>query len=165
VTLPITSKEFVDITRCVGFAVWQLQLLEQVAACYLILVHKAEPTTAREQVQTMFAKAEKKTLGQLFGEIRDSSKGAATFLPRLEALVDERNWLVHRSRHQNRKDLYSPERRQALIDRIEALAAEALSIAKEFENATEEHLLSFGVSKAELDARAAAIYRDWTGET
>ena len=60
--LPITSKEFVDITRCVGFAVWQLQLLEQVAACYLILVHKTDPTTAREQVQTMFAKAEKKHL-------------------------------------------------------------------------------------------------------
>jgi hypothetical protein len=167
VTPPSTTQEFADVTRSIGFAVWQLQALELVAACYLILVHKATPATASEKVQTMFAKTKKKTLGQLFGEIRDSSKGSAAFLPQLERLVDERNWLIHRCHHQNRKDLYSLERRMALINRIEALAAEAWSIAKKFKKAAEEHLISLDISKAERDARtasAAAIYREWTSK-
>src|SRR6266446_4881713 len=100
--LPISPQDFADVTRRVGFAVWQLQALEQVAACHLILVHKASPATAREEVQSMFQKTEKNTLGQLFGQIRDATGNAASFLPRFEALVEERNWLIHRSRHQNR---------------------------------------------------------------
>src|SRR5436853_488831 len=163
--LPITPEEFAGVTQTVGFAVWQLQVLEQVAAIYLVLVHKALPATARDEVQTMFAKTEKRTLGQLFGEIRDSTEGKATFLPDLEALVDERNWLIHRSRHQNRKDLYFSEKRSALNNRIEALAAEALRIAKEFELATERHMISLGIPTAELDRLSAEIFRSWTTET
>jgi hypothetical protein len=163
--LRIRPEDFADITRRVGFAVWQLQALEQVAACHLIMVHKATPATAREEVQRMFQKTEKNTLGQLFGQIRDASSGAASFLPRFEILVDERNWLIHRSRHQNRKDLYDTVARQKLIDRIEALAAEAFELAKALQTATEKHLISLGISKEELNRRSAKILREWTDQT
>jgi hypothetical protein len=162
--LPITPQDFADTASRVGFAVWQLQVLEQVAACYLIMVHKAGPETARETVQSMFAKTEKKTLGQLFGDIRKSTSGSVPFLPRLERLVEERNWLIHRSRHQNRKDLYDAAARLRLVERIEALADEALQLAKALEKTTEDHMVSLGVPKAELNRRAAVIFREWTSQ-
>jgi hypothetical protein len=129
------------------------------------MVHKVTPATARSEVQSLFAKTEKKTLGQLFAEIRDTTSGTAAFLPRFEQLVEERNWLIHRSRHENRTDLYEPTARVRLVDRIESLAEEALQLAKLLETATEEHMISLGMPKAELDRRAAAIFRQWTDQT
>jgi hypothetical protein len=160
--LPITADEFTEVVSQVGYAVWQIQVLEEVLGCYLVLVHKVEFTTARSDVEAMFVKTEKRTLGQLFGAIRDTSKAPSTLLPRLDRFVDERNWLVHRSRHQNRTDLYSPAKRQTLIQRINAIADEALSLAKSFQQATEDHLIAGGMKKAKIDTRAAKIYHDWT---
>ena len=117
------------------------------------------------KVQRMFQKTEKNTLGQLFGQIRDATGNAASFLPRFEALVEERNWLIHRSRHQNRKDLYDDVARQKLIDRIEALADEALQLAKALEKTTEDYMIALGIPKAELDRRAAIILGEWTDQT
>ena len=164
-SLPIDPDDFADVIRRVGFAVWQLQALEQVAACHLILVHKANPATGWEEVQRIFQKTEKNTLGQLFDQIRDATGNAASFLPRFEALVNDRNWLVHRSRNQNRKDLYDHAARQKLIDRTEAIADEALQLAKALQKKTEDHMMALGIPKAELDRRVAIIFREWADQT
>ena len=105
------------------------------------------------------------TLGQLFGQIRDATGNAASFLPRFEALVNDRNWLVHRSRNQNRKDLYDHAARQKLIDRTEAIADEALQLAKALQKKTEDHMMALGIPKAELDRRVAIIFREWADQT
>ena len=163
--LRISPEDFADVLRRVGFAVWQLQALEQVAACHLVLAHRVTISTAREEVHRMFQKSEKNTLGQLFGQIRDASNGAASFLPRFEALVQERNWLVHHSRNKNRSDLFDAHSRQRLIDRIEAMAEEAHQLAKALQATTEDHMVSQDITREEIDRRTSQIFREWTDQT
>src|SRR5436190_12837654 len=143
-TSGIIPEEFSELTSLVGYAVWQIQVLEQVLASYLIMVHQITTATARTEVETMFLKTAKHTLGQLFSAIRKTGGGSESLLPRLERFIVERNWLVHRSRHENRSDLYSPVKRTAL------------------RQTTEDHLIGQGMTKAEIDARAKQIRKEWT---
>src|SRR3954470_20832166 len=113
-TSGIIPEEFSELTSLVGYAVWQIQVLEQVLASYLIMVHRITTATPRTEVETMFLKTAKHTLGQLFSAIRKTGGWSESLLPRLERFIVERNWLVHRSRHENRSDLYSPVKRTAL---------------------------------------------------
>ena len=159
--LPITPGEFANVMSEVGFAIWQIQILEQGLAYHLVLVHKASAKTARADVEAMFVKTEKQTLGRLLKTLRDDSLLASKILSRLESLVEERNWLVHRSRHENRTDLYSRAKRLALIRRIHAIADEALAISETLQQTTEDHLVAQGMPKSEMETRAAKIYRDW----
>ena len=158
----LTAEEFAEVASFVGHAVWQIQILEETVAVHLVLVHKADAKTARRDVQAMFAKASKQTLGQLFGTIRDTGKGPSDLLSRLEHFVNERNWLIHRSRHENRKDLYSDATRSQLVARISAVADEALSLLTAFQDLTDTHLIARGMDRAKIQARADEIYREWT---
>src|SRR2546430_16780024 len=99
---PVTPDEFAEVASVVGYTVWQIQVLEQILASYLIMIHKLEFGAARAEVEAMFVKVEKHTLGQLFRNIKDTGGAPAALLPRIERFVDQRNWLVHRSRRENR---------------------------------------------------------------
>ncbi|SRR6266496_3075581 len=160
--MPLTAGEFAEVASFVGHAVWQIQILEETVAVHLVLVHKADAKTARRDVEAMFAKASKQTLGQLFGTICDTGKGPSDLLSRLEHFVNERNWLIHRSRHENRKDLYSDATRPQLVARISAVADEALSLLTAFQDLTDTHLIARGMDRAKIQARADEIYREWT---
>jgi hypothetical protein len=160
----VSPDEFSGLTSLVGYAVWQIQVLEQVLACYLVMVHRITADMARTEIETMFVKAARNTLGQLFTAIRNTRGAPEDLLPRLERFIDERNWLVHRSRQENRIDLYSPEKPIALSQRLRAIADEALSLMRAFQQATEDHLIARGMTKAEIDASAERIRREWTRE-
>jgi len=157
ITSGITPEEFSELTSLVGYAVWQIQVLEQVLASYLVMVHQIIPDTARTEIETMFVETAKHTLGQLFTAIRKTGGAPELLLPRLEGFIIERNWLVHRSRHENRSDLYSSAKRTALRQRLSAIADEALSLMKAFQQATEDHLIGQGMTKDDIDARAKQI--------
>ena len=158
------AEQFYEVAALIGHAVWQIQVLEETVAVHLVLVHKADAKTARREVEAMFAKASKQTLGQLFGAIRDTGKSHSDLLSQLEHFVDERNWLIHRSRLENRKDLNSPTKRPQLVARISGIADEALSLMTAFQDLTETHLIARGMDRAKIQARAEEIYREWTAE-
>src|SRR5207247_7153364 len=131
-------------------------------ASYLVMVHQITLDTARTEIETMFVETAKHTLGQLFTAIRKTGGAPESLLPRLAGFIIERNWLVHRSRHENRSNLYSPAKRTALRQRLCSIADEALLVMKAFQQATEDHLIGQGVTKVEIDARAKQIRKKWT---
>ncbi|PYJ45009.1 MAG: hypothetical protein DME85_13910, partial [Verrucomicrobia bacterium] len=104
-TRGITPEEFSELTSLVGYAVWQIQVLERVLAGHLVMVHQITTDTARSEIETMFVKTARHTLGQLFSAIRKTGGEPESLLPRLEGFTIERNWLVHRTRHENPSDL------------------------------------------------------------
>jgi len=159
--MSLTVEEFSDVASFVGHAVWQIQVLEETVALHLVMVHKVDAKTARRDTEKMFARASKQTLGQLFGAIRDIGKSPSDLLSRFERFVDERNWLIHRSRHENRKDLYSDTRRPQLVARISAVADEALSLLTAFQDLTEAHLIARGMDRAKMKPRAEDVLREW----
>src|SRR5437899_5521685 len=117
---PLKPDQLAEVALEVGFALWQIQILEATVGVYLVLVHEASPATSRIEVEAMFAKADKSTLGNLLRRIQSAKKGPQQLIEQLDRFVEKRNWLVHRSRHESHRDVYSDSKRSALVQRIEA---------------------------------------------
>ena len=137
--LPLTPDELHEVTSQIGFALWQVQVLELAVGSYLVLVHKTSPAVARGEAESMFARAGKSTLGQLLREIRATGKAPQHLIDALDAFVPKRNWLVHRSRHESHRHMYSAVGRASLIARIEGIVEDALDLMKAFDAQLPKH--------------------------
>lgn len=160
--LPLSADELHEVTARVGFAVWQIQILENTVAAHLVFVHKVTPTVAKSEAESMFAKAGKSTLGQLLREIHATGNALQHLVEELDSFVPKRNWLIHHSRHETHADMYSATRRAALIARIAAIAADAVALGKAFQEATEAHLETLGITKEQIERDTAKLLREWT---
>ena len=158
---PLTQEQLTEVTSQVGFAVWQIQVLEVAVGEYLVLVHKATLATAQVEVETMFSKAGKSTLGQLLRSIQSTQNAPQTLVDQLDHFVEKRNWLVHHSRHESHGDMHLEPRRLALVHKIEAIAETALVLMKQFQDATKAHLITIGLSKEQIDNDAARLRNEW----
>lgn len=163
--LPLTPSQLDEVTAKVGFALWQTQIAESTVGAYLVLVHKATLGQARTEVEGMFAKAGKSTLGQLLRSIQATGTAPQPLTDALDTFISKRNWLVHHSRHESRPQLYSTTGREALVSRLAAIADAALELSKAFQAATEAHLELLGISREQVDRDAARIFNEWiTGD-
>ena len=79
----------------------------------------------------------------------------------LDAFVEKRNWLVHHSRRDCRRVMYSASGRATIIARLTAIADEALELGKAFQAATEAHLETLGISKEQIDRDTAKLLEEW----
>ncbi len=57
--------------------------------------------------------------------------------------------------------MYSAGGRASLVARIDAIADEALVLMKAFDAATEEHLITLGFSKEQIENGAKKLLREW----
>ena len=164
--MPLTETELHEVTTQVGFALWQTQVAEETVGAYLVFVHQATPSRAREEVEAMFTKAGKSTLGQLLRAIESTGDAPAKLVDALDAFVEKRNWLVHHSRRECRKSMYSASGRATIIARLAAIADEALELGKMFQTETEAHLKTLGISKERIDRDTQKLLSEWfTGLT
>ena len=159
--LPLTEDELHEVTAQVGFALWQTQAAEETVGAYLVFVHQATPSKARSEVETMFAKAGKSTLGHLLRAIESTENAPQYLVGALDAFVEKRNWLVHHSRRDCRQAMYSASGRATIIARLAAIADEALKLGKAFQAATEAHLETLGISKEQIDRDTAKLLEKW----
>jgi hypothetical protein len=159
--LPFSPDELREVVREVGYAVWQIQILESTVGAYLVLVHKASLAVARSEVEAMFAEVSKSTLGQLLRAIEATDKAPQRLVEELDSFVPKRNWLIHRSRHETRQEMYSAQGRAMLIQKIAAIADESLTLAKAFQAETEAHLETLGISKEQIERDTAKILSEW----
>jgi hypothetical protein len=151
------------VWQSVGYALWQIQELETTLAMYLVMVHKLEPGVAREEAESVFEKTRKKTLGQLLHDLRTQQAAPANLVARLDQFVDERNWLAHRSRAESRRQLYNPAHTHLLLERLNRIGEDALSLMKDLQAGTEAYLATQGISRDRIDDQMAAVIQEWTG--
>src|SRR5471032_1221008 len=82
----------------IGFALWQLQVLETCAAqCYVLMV-QATRGMGLDEGEVLFTKAQSKTFGTTVKSLTKAAVLTPELSTRLAMLLEERNWLVHRSR-------------------------------------------------------------------
>jgi len=160
--LPLTEGQLREVTAHVGFALWQTQIAESTGGTYLVFVHKATIRQARTEVEAMFANAHRQTLGRLLRAIKATGNAPQPLVDALDAFVHNRNWLVHHSRHECHRDMYSASGRATLLARLAQIADDALELAKLFQDATETHLETLGISRQQIDRDAATVLREWT---
>jgi hypothetical protein len=77
---------------------WQLQALEARAARYSVLLAQAEPRMGRAAGDALVSKAIGKTSGATINQMMKAQLLDDRLGPRFTSLLQQRNWLVHRSR-------------------------------------------------------------------
>jgi uncharacterized protein YutE (UPF0331/DUF86 family) len=159
---PINPEILFKAFQDVGFALWQIQELEDALAHYLVIVHKVKPGIAIDVAEGILEKTRKMTLGQLAKDLKSKEEVPKDLIERLDNFVEHRNWLVHRSRAESRKHIYQDHLHHHFFIRVEWIANEALSLGKAFCSEIEGYVQKHGVSKEYIEKTAADIMRSWS---
>lgn len=156
-----SAEALATLMQRIGFALWQLQELETAVATYVVVRLKAHRGMGAEQAARLEAAAERRTFGALRRDLADSGVLGATILTALDALLAERNWLVHRSRRGSRAVLAQPAVYQELSGRLDRIADDALSCLKTVAAEVESYVTSVGVDRDLIDREANRLIEQW----
>ena len=157
--LPIDIDELEYLHQKIGYAVWYIQDFENVLTHYLVMVHKLPIGTPVEIATNVLKKTKKGTLGFLMAEFKRSCEVKPDFEVRLDCFLDERNWLIHRSKNEERATVYNPDKSKLLklFTRLEALAEEAIALTSEFGDLLTESLKKKGMDMEQVKREAQKL--------
>jgi hypothetical protein len=149
------------ITQRVGFALWQLQELEGVAAQYFVLVTQAKKGMGLAEGNALVDKVQGKTFGTILHQITKAGLLNSELERCFTKLLSERNWLVHRSRSHSRNAIYSDPAMQKIILRLDAMAEESNTLLKQLGIFIERHVKEYGVSEQYIEKMANQLLKQW----
>ncbi len=145
----------------VGYTFWQLSECEDAVAQYLVVRLKATKGMGEEPGTKLLESVRRRTFGSLLKELRDNGVLPPALQGRIEELLEERNWLVHRSKRESRGVLFKSEQFDQLVARLATIADEALAVQKLVAEAIEEYVVGNGVDRAQIETEAARVVREW----
>jgi hypothetical protein len=155
------SERFGEICQAIGFTLWQLQTLEGSTAQFFVLVEQAIPQMGEEEGNLLVVNAQKKTFGGSISRLSKSEHLPQDVLVRFQALLKDRNWLVHSSNTDSKKALDDDAAYVGLHRRLESIASEAGRLLKEISALSEKFVLRHGVSIESLEAKIAQTLQEW----
>ena len=150
-----------ELMQRVGFALWQLQELETTTATYVVLRLREARGIGRERARELVKDAEKQTFGTLLRELKHKGVLSKAAADKLFTALENRNWLVHRSRRESRGILNKPQLYMGLVERLEQIAADALALNKELAAQVKAHVLQAGISEKVLEQEADRLAKAW----
>lgn len=149
------------ITQSIGFALWQLQELEGVAAGYFVLLAQAKKGMGLAEGNALVDKAQGKTFGTTLHQIAKADLVTPEIEERFTKLLAERNWLVHRSRADSRNVIHNDKAMNALLARLEAMSDESLALLKFIDAETTAFVQSHGVSMDYVAQVSKQLLEQW----
>jgi len=167
VILPIDPNELYRLYAKIGCAVWSIQVLEDTLSYYLIMINKTPGKISAEDANKQLGINRRGTLGKLLVEYKKEKKVDLELEKRIDAFLQERNWLIHNSRRSHHAALYhvlKNEKLKELFERLDALADEATALNKCFVAELGEYLQSVGVSKEEVNRNANKVLHSWMND-
>lgn len=156
------SQRLAEICQAIGFTLLQIQTLEGSTAQFFVLVEQAIPQMGEEQGNALVVEAQKKTFGGSITRLAKANHLREDLLERFQALLKERNWLVHSSASDSRKAMANDG--TAYIGfhrRLEAIQDEVVALLKEVLALTEKFVLAHGISLEGIEAKLAETLRQW----
>lgn len=145
----------------VGYAFWQVSECEDTAAHFLVIRLKASPGIGAEKGEALLSNAQRRTFGSLLHELKDAGVLKPELEKRLLALLEERNWLVHRSKRESRGVLFRDADFDRLVDRLDSIAEEATTLNTLLGRELEDYVVSAGVDRAYIDREAERLAKSW----
>lgn len=145
----------------VGFAIWQVQALEDTAAHYLVIRVHGHKGMGREKGHALLEAAHGRTLGALARSLKEAGVLEDDVATRLSTAVNERNWFAHRGRRETRGMFNKPELYQSLIRRAENLADESLALNRLLSERLVAFVKASGVDQAKLEQEADRLAAAW----
>jgi hypothetical protein len=155
------SELLETLTQRIAFAVWQLQELEWAIAAFIVLMLKAHRGIGMEIGEQLLASAGKRTFGSLIKEAQGASLLEDKLANRFEKILNDRNWLIHRSRREHRGILSSRSRCNALASQIDAISTEALQLFKIIAELTEQYVKKSGIPQEIIEREAQRLLHEW----
>lgn len=159
--------ELDEFYRGVGRCIWHLQYLEDVL--HTLLALKIDIRTpgrvCQKEADQLLTKHRRASLGTALGTAEKHGALPAELMNKLRSLKDERDWLVHRSMHQDGDDLYTDEGRTAVFKRIETLMEDSVSVKSLVVVEVESFVAKQGVSMAQVEAIAQQKIARLKGDT
>lgn len=149
-----------DLMADIGHAVWALQEVETTLATYLVLRLHGSFGMGEVKAEELLRKATDRTMGSVLREFTRSGVLESGLGERLATLAEERNWLVHRARRENRRLLVDVQERRQLSNHCERISDEALALLHDVAEAIERHVVAAGVSKEWIDKESLTRARD-----
>lgn len=130
---PYTQEHVVQLYGLIGKAVWHLQHLENIVASFTafkILQAKREKGQKLKQADMarVLEKQRGKTLGPLIGTAKAHKTIPAALAKRFDALLAERNWLIHHCVTDEYLSLRNESERERLFAQIGGFAEEAIAL-------------------------------------
>lgn len=153
----IYPEELETLYHSIGKCIWHIQYVED--ALHTLLTLKVELKTPgsmpEEKAYELLKKHRRATLGTALRIAKENTSLPQELFVRLSSLKEERDWLVHRSQHQDGDNLYTDTGRQATFQRLDTLQEEAISLQSAIAEQIHIYAESHGVSseKAEEIAR------------
>lgn len=149
----------------IGFAVWQIQNLENGLVTFLTLIDLPTNTSKNEADLLLEKNKKNKTLGKLLNEMNKIN-----FIPNElkdcgKEILNQRNWLIHHSRPENHTDIYHHERLMKLFDRLDKISGDASIFLKQINKHFEEYVISKkNIPKSQLKEYESQIITSWLDE-
>ena len=134
----------------IGFAVWQLQDLETVCAKYLMLRTCIKEGVTENDYDGLVAKALGKPFGATLRAAAEANVFSGPLQTRFKEILSERNWLIHKSRLDNRAAFYSDSAAIDLIQRIDKISAGVRELMVEIDKLIDSDAIESGIDLADL---------------
>gem|GEM_PF-1055679 len=157
----LRAERLESLTQAVGFALWQLQILEGSTAQYYVLVELAEPMMGEDNGNVLVEKAQRNTFGASISQLGRAKRLPDPILARFKVLLRERNWLVHGSRSGSQIALADATAFVELHSRLELITEEAGSLLKQIAALSEKFVVGKGISVELIATKTAEILAQW----
>jgi hypothetical protein len=155
------AEHLADIMAQVGFALWQLQELEGCAAQYFVLLTQATQGMGRTPGEALVEQAQSKTFGATIRQLAKAGLLDDELSSRFNALLDERNWLVHRSKADSRDAVHNKDRARQFVHRLEAIGDETDALLKKIVGMAQRFVTERGVSTREIAQATRQLLQQW----
>lgn len=155
------ASRLMALMQRVGYAVWQLQELEETSRVYVLIRLRETRGIGEERARQIEQRIERRTFGRLLRELAGAGVLPPDLAGELGEMLEERNWLVHRARRDSRGILSQPELYAVISQRLDEAAERALQLLRRLAAEVERFVLKSGVNPAALQAEADRRAREW----
>ncbi|MBI4409346.1 MAG: hypothetical protein HY561_06530 [Gemmatimonadetes bacterium] len=155
----IRSAAVYDAQWWTGQALATAQLLEATIVAYLALVHRLDTKRAGALASRILEAPEAKKFAAFWRHLRTSSHAGVEFESRLKEVLNERNWVVHKSFHDFA--LESVDDTKRLIERLRHIFTESATLNSELHALLLERCAAAGMARTEAERRAGEVVREW----
>lgn len=155
------NRRLEKISERMGFALLQVQNLEENAATYFVMVTQAKPGMGYTAGMALAEKAQSKMFGITVKRLRKAGVLNDDLENRFTSILAERNWLVHDSRKTIDRALFNLEEFDKVIKKIESISDESLALLKDLYPFVEAHLLNNGFTKDQINRTVQKVLEEW----
>jgi hypothetical protein len=150
-----------DVQVWLTQALTQVQSVEAGVVAFLALVAEETPAEAGESAALMLEHSNEPLLAAFLTDLREHALLAPEFELRLMRVVQERNWLVHRSGLGARTALGEARTILPVLARLEALTDDATFVSRKLRELLEQSLERRGLSRQEIRRKADETIERW----